>query len=334
MAIARVETAVFEPETLPPGVVVAVALTPSVLAGLVFFKLLAVESLTLAIALGGLSQVLAWRLRLGTGLTPLVAAVIAVALLGPGAPPEWVALAAALGAALEVARRRWLPSLRADAGITAAAAVFLASRGVTAAYLNPGRLKPLAEPIRLWSTYYGGASAPIDPVRLYVGNVPGPMFATSLLAVIIGAAWLWYAHRLSLAVLLGFAAGATIPIVLWDWNPAYQLDSGPGWFVISLLLADRAHLPDSRASRPLLGLAAGVTGVGLRRQGFGIEAIFLAVAGLQLAVAAVEGAEWAVLHRSRLNRSLRAIRRTPSGGATPGAGRARREPANARYRGV
>jgi hypothetical protein len=255
--------------------------------------------------------------------------------MGPGSPPSWVAVAAALGGALEVARRHWLPSLRADAGIAAAAAVFLASRGLTAAYLNPGGLKPLAEPIRLWSSYYGGASAPIDPVRLYVGNVPGPMFATSLLAVIIGAAWLWYAQRLSLAVLLGFAAGAAIPIALWHWDPAYQLDSGPGWFVISLLLADRAQLPDSRASRPLLGLAAGVTGVGLRRQGFGIEAIFLAVAGLQLAVATVEGAEWAVLHRRSLSRSIRAIRRTPSGsGATAGGSRTRREPANARYRGA
>jgi hypothetical protein len=327
--------AVFEPETLPPGLVVAIAVTPSVLAGLVFFKVLAVEALTLALAIGGLLQVLAWRLRLGSGIAPLVATVIAVALLGPAAPPAWIGVAAALGGALELARRRWLPSLRMEAGLVAAVAVFLASRGLTAAYLNPGGLKPLAEPIRLWSAYYGGAAAPIDPVRLYVGNVPGPMFATSLVAVVIGAAWLWYAHRLSLAVLLGFGAGAAIPIALWHWNPGYQLDSGPAWFVIALLLADRAYLPDSRASRPLLGFAAGIAGVGVRRQGFGIEAVFAAVTGLQLAVAAVEGAEWAVVHRSNLFGSIKTVHPAPSRSSPAGRRRQSPEPAaNARYRGA
>lgn len=307
--LSRVEKAVFEPETLPDGAVLALALVPSVLAGLAFFDLRAAEALAIALVAGGVLQVGAWRLRLGLTITPTVAAVVSVALLGPAAPRPWVAVAAALGGSLELARLRWLRDTRLQTGLLAAALVFLASRGLTAAYLNPGRLKPLAEPIRLWTTYAQPGAAPIDPVRLYVGNVPGPMFATSLVAVIIGAAWLWYARRLSLAVVLGFLAGAAIPITLWHWNPGYQLDSGPSWFVVALLLADREGLPRSRAPRPLLGLAAGVVGVGLRNEGLGIEAMLLAGAGLQLAMVAVEGAEWLVVHRAGIIGAASALRR-------------------------
>jgi NQR2, RnfD, RnfE family len=306
----RVEKALFEPESLPPGTVLALALLPACLAGLVFFKLYAAQALAIAIALG-LAAILAARLlRVKAGVTPLVAAVVAVALAGAAAPPAWIALSAALGAGLELARLRWLPRMRVQAGLVAGVALFLGSRGLTAVYLNPGRLRPLAEPIRLWSAYANPDAVPIDPVRLYVGNVPGPMLATSLLAMVVGAAWLWYARRLSLAVLVAFLVGAAIPITLWRWNAGYQLDSGPTWFAVALVLADRHSLPGSRAARLVLGLAAGVTGVGLRQQGLGVEAMFLTVAGLQLTVAVVEGATWLLTHRRRVAGRIVALRRS------------------------
>ena len=299
-ALLRVDRAVFEPASLPDGAVFAIGLVPAVAAGLFFFGTRAAVALAVAAAAGVVFQLGSRVLALGPGVGPAIAPLVAVALLGPAAPIEWIAIAATLAGALELARRRWLPSVRAQAGLLAAVAVFLASRGLTSAYLNPGRLRPLAEPIRLWETLGSPAAAPIDAVRLYVGNVPGPMFATSLLAVLVGAAWLWYARRLSLAVLVAFVAGAALPIAIWHWNAAYQLESGPAWFVVALLLADRANLPTSRAARPLLGLAAGLAGVGLRNEGLGIEAMMLAGAGLQLTVAGVSGLGWLLLHRRRM----------------------------------
>src|SRR6266581_4117975 len=106
---------------------------------------------------------------------------------------------------------------------------------------------------------------------LYVGNVPGPVFATSLLAVAIGVAWLAYARRVSLVVLVAFLAGAALAIYSFHWDPLFQLDSGPTWFVAGLLLADRRLLPGAWSPRPLLGLAGGLFAVGLRRNGYGIE---------------------------------------------------------------
>ena len=289
------EKAAFKPTELPPAAAIAIAIAPSVVMGLVFFKVAALIMLALAVGAGSLAHLGARLARLPMETSPILPAVIAVALAGAATPLHWVLLLAVAGAVLELGRARWLPSVRIQAGLVAFAAIFLATGGATIAYLTPTGLKPLAEPIRFW-VVYGGTSA-FDPIRLYVGNVPGPVFATSLMAVVIGAAWLWYAGRLSPAVGIAFALGAALPITILRWNPAFQLESGPAWFAVLLLLADRRFLPNSNAARPLLGLAAGVAGVAPRVNGFGVEAVFLAVAGLQLSVALLEGAEW--LRRNR-----------------------------------
>ena len=86
-------------------------------------------------------------------------------------------------------------------------------------------------------------------------------------------------------MLVTFLLGALIPIYLFHWDYAFQLDSGPTWFVAAFLLADRRLLPGSWAIRPVLGLGAGLLAVGLRRNGYGMEAAFFAVAGVQVVMA-------------------------------------------------
>ena len=148
----------------------------------------------------------------------------------------------------------------------------------------------------------------IATYQSFAGNVPGPVFATSLLAVAIGAAWFAYARRLSLVVLVTFLLGALVPIYLFHWDYAFQLDSGPTWFVAAFLLADRRLLPGSWAIRPVLGLGAGLLAVGLRRNGYGIEAAFFAVAGVQLVMALFVVVFWGgslVSERMKRTRRLR-----------------------------
>ena len=80
------------------------------------------------------------------------------------------------------------------------------------------------------------------------------------------------------------------------------------------------------AARPLIGLVAGVVAMAVRARGVGIEGAILAVAGIQLAIAIVEGVAWVVVNRRRvwtgirslgsvgipLNNPLRRARRTTS----------------------
>jgi len=288
-AAAVLDRAAFKPASLPNDLITGIALAPPVTAGLIIFKAPALEMLAVALAVGAAGQIAAywlWRKQIPhTQASPVIAAIFGVALVGAGASIATSIEIAFLAVILELLRARYIPAIRAQTGLFAYALVALITRGAPYVYLNPASGKPFGDPINIWFHFFSAPSAPIDPIRLYVGNVPGPVFATSLLAVAIGAAWFAYARRLSLVVLVTFLLGALVPIYAFHWDYAFQLDSGPTWFVAALLLADRRLLPGSWAIRPVLGLGAGLLAIGLRRNGYGIEAAFFAVAGVQVVMA-------------------------------------------------
>src|SRR5690348_7239075 len=101
-----------EPESAPPSVVAGLALAPPVVAGLILFRLTALEVLAIAVA-AGLGAHLAARL-LGQPLagTPLLPALVGVAMVGSGASPAWAAAVAVAAAAFELGRARFVPAAR------------------------------------------------------------------------------------------------------------------------------------------------------------------------------------------------------------------------------
>lgn len=268
------------------GLVAGFALLPPVAAGLILFRVVALEMLAAALIFAVAGHLAARLSGLPVVASLVPPAVIGVAMVGPKAPLAWPALVAALAVTGELARGRFAPNARIQVGIAAYALVLLVS--------------------------WGGAGAPVvaswpgsvaDPVQLYVGNVPGPVFATSLLGVIVGAAWLWYARRLSLLVILTFLAGALVPIGLLGWSAGYLLLSGPLWFAAALVLADRDALPASPVGRPLLGLVAGAIALTVRSRG--VEGTLLTVGTLQLLIAGGRGGRWLLANRREVRARLR-----------------------------
>jgi hypothetical protein len=298
------DRAAFSPDTLPDDLVIGLALTPSVIAGLILFKVAAAEMLAIALVIG-ISAQLVCRFLFRKYIprpeaNPLIAAIIGVALVGPGASLLISVEIALLAVVLEGLRARYTPAVHAQPGLIAYAVIALVTRGGPFAYINPANGRPFDDPIAVWSKFFPPGSAPIDPIKLYVGNVPGPVFATSLMAIVIGVAWLAYARRLSPVVTLCF---------LFHWDFLFQLDSGPLWFVGALILSDRRLLPDSWASRPILGFGAGIISLGLRNRGYGVEAAFLTVAGLQTLIAMVVVAVWTISGTSRRRERSRRLRK-------------------------
>jgi len=313
-AAAALDRAAFKPASLPADLITGIALAPPVIAGLIIFKAPALEMLAIALAIGAAGQgfaLVAWRKHVPRlRASPLMAAVFGVALVGTGAALVTSVEIALIAVILELLRARFIPAIRAQAGLLAYAGIALVTRGAPFKYINPASGLPFGDPINVWYHFFSPASAPIDPIRLYVGNVPGPVFATSLLAVAIGAAWFAYARRLSLVVLITFLGGGLLAVYLLRWDYMFQLDSGPMWFVAALMLADRRLLPGSWAIRPFLGFAAGLLAVGLRRSGYGIEATFLTVAATQAAMAVLVVAYWGMsVATERWKRSRRLRRR-------------------------
>ena len=310
---AWLDRAAFKPASLPDDLVTGIALLPAVVAGLIIFRLPAAEMLGIAAAAGTVGLIIAhwlWRHQFPhPGASPLIAAIFGVALIGAGASLLVAVEIAVLAVALELLRARYMPGVRAQAGLLAYAAIALATRGAPFTYFDPNGGTNVQDPIGTWHHFFSPASATsISPMYLYVGNVPGPVFATSLLAVAIGVAWLAYARRVSLVVLVTFLAGAGLAIYTLHWDALFQLDSGPTWFVAGLLLADRRLLPESWSVRPVLGFAAGLFAVGLRRNGYGIEAAFFTVATVQAVMAIVVIVYWSAsvtMERWKRTRRLR-----------------------------
>ena len=306
-ALTHIKRVGAEPETASPWLVGALAFVPPVVAGVVFFRLEAVAVLGIAVVTGLTAHVAARLLDQPLDGTPLLPAVVGAALVGSGAPLPWALAVAIVAAAFELGRARFVPGARLQVGLVAYAVVVLISRGGPAVYVTSDGA-PAAEPIRLWLQLASAGAAPIDAVRLYVGNVAGPILATSMLAVAVGAAWLWYSRRLSLLVVLTFLAGAMVPIVAGHWSAGYQLDSGPLWFVAALVLADRQTLPASGVGRPLLGFLAGLAAIAVRTRGLAIEASLVAVAAMQVLMVAVQGLDWVRHHRDETRARLRELR--------------------------
>ena len=307
------DKAAFSPDTLPDDLVIGLALLPSVVAGVIFFKLAALEMLIIALVIGIAAQ-LATRLLFRTFIprpeaSPLIAAIIGVALVGPGASLIISVEITLLAVVLEGLRARYTPAVHAQPGLIAYAVIALVTRGGPFAYINPANGAPFKDPIGIWWSFFSHGAAPIDPIKLYVGNVPGPVFATSLMAVVIGVAWLAYARRLSPVVTLCFLLGAIVPIALFNWDFVFHLDSGPLWFVGALILSDRRLLPDSWASRPILGFVAGILSLGLRNRGYGIEAAFFTVATLQALIAVIVVMVWTISGTSRRRERGRLLRK-------------------------
>jgi hypothetical protein len=296
------DRAFFRPESLHPDTVTGLALAGPVIAGLILFRQPAFEFLGMAIAIGGAVHLGAGFLRVKLETSPMLVALVGVALCGPLSPPVWPALIALTAAVLEVARSYYWPRARIHTGVVAYALAYLAAGGAMAAYQRPGSPRMFPEPIAQWSQFYGGATHFIEPITLYVGNVAGPVFATSLLAVVIGMAWLWYARRLSLLAATSFLTAGVLMAAALGYDPVFQLDSGPAWFVVGFALCDRRLLPEQPLARPLMAAAAGVIGVGLRAAHFYVEALFLAVAAIEVIYLLLELVAFATWRLLRLNR--------------------------------
>jgi hypothetical protein len=84
-----------------------------------------------------------------------------------------------------------------------------------------------------------------------------------------------------LAVVSFLLAGALMAAAL-RYDPIFQLDSGPTWFVVGYALCDRRMLPGHPLARPVLAMTVGVVGVGLRAAHLYIEALFVTVAVVEV----------------------------------------------------
>ena len=76
----------FEPAQLPTAAVAAIAFGPSVVMGLVFFKVAALVMLAVAVGAGSLAHLGARLAKLPLETSPILPAVVGMALINPATP--------------------------------------------------------------------------------------------------------------------------------------------------------------------------------------------------------------------------------------------------------
>lgn len=313
-----------QPEQLSYDLGYALALAPLIAAGLIFFRQDAVLIFAVAF-LAGVVCLLALQLgRLTFGLPawvghkashPLVASFLIACFLSPRTPLWLTATAVIIFVLLDTIVWPQLQRVMLHPALIVFGLLFIAERQVGVTFVNPFDGRRLGDPLTLWYQL----RIIVDPVKLYVGNVPGPLGATSAGAVLLGLIYLWYARKISLGIVLGFLTGVAIPAAVIGSDVAFQLSSGPALFVAGLIAADRRRVLLAEPFTFVFGLAAGALTMVLRGYGQGQEAAWQSLLAISLIVTVFLRVRAVLRSRSHAGTGGRSLRSLPvaSGQAGP-----------------
>jgi hypothetical protein len=186
--------------------------------------------------------------------------------------------------------------------------LFVIDRQLGVGFVNPFDGRHLEEPLMLWYRFGGNI---IDPVKLYVGNVPGPIGVTSAGAVLLGVTYLWYARKISLGIVAGFLCGVAAVALAIRSDLGFQLASGPSLFLAGYVAADRRRVLISESQALLFGAAAGVATMILRFYGQGLQAAWMGLAVASLVVTIILRAQLLLRGRGRAASGSTQLRALP-----------------------
>jgi hypothetical protein len=135
-------------------------------------------------------------------------------------------------------------------------------------YVGPFQLRPMLDPIALWTKF----QLEIDPLRLYTGNVAGPLGATSMGLAMIGFVVLAYVKKASWAFLVSFFVPIALAVAATRQSLSTYLVSGAAVVFAGLVAAETRKLPPTIWWKIGAGLAAGLLSAALLLRGAGYEA--------------------------------------------------------------
>jgi len=302
-----------QPEQLNYDLAYALTLLPLVIAGIIFF--LQDALLLFAISfLAGIVCLLALQLaRLTFGLPawigykathPLVASVL-VACFFPPRTPAWVAATMViLFIVIDTIVWPQLQRVMLHPALIVFGILFLIQRQLGFGYVNPFDGRHLDDPLTLWYKL----QLVIDPVKLYVGNVPGPLGVTSAGTVLVGVIYLWYTRKISLGLVTGFLCGIAALALVIRSDLGFQLASGPSLFLAGYVAADRRRVLIPERLTFAFGLAAGTATMILRWYGEGQQAAWQGLLLVGVVATIALRARDLMRGRIRLARPSRALR--------------------------
>jgi hypothetical protein len=147
-------------------------------------------------------------------------------------------------------------------------------------YVGPFQLRPQIDPIALWTKF----QLELDPLRLYTGNVAGPLGATSFGLAMIGFVLLAYIRKASWAFLMLFFAPIAVAMAITRQSLPTYLINGAAVVFAGVVAAETRKLPPAIWWKGGAGLLAGTLSAVLLLRGAGYEAYGAGVLGVLLLV--------------------------------------------------
>ncbi|HEV3234219.1 MAG TPA: hypothetical protein VG329_06690 [Candidatus Dormibacteraeota bacterium] len=265
------------------------------LGALYFFRLSAAETLGAAVGSGlvvlvvlyiGFHQVGVRQFsRLWPGASRgLATALLVACLCPPGLPPALVAVLGGLAVLSEGVQRRLAAPVALNGVLIAWGIAWLWWARTDMTLLAPITMRPQDEPIMLWTQF----QLQIDPLRLYAGNVAGPIGATSFGLATVGVLVLGYARRVSWLYLAGFLVAPVAALAANHQPLEVYLLCGEGVVLVGIVGAEVGRLPQAWHFRLAAGLLGGAIAAVLFVRGLGAVAYGIGVLGAAVVLTALQ----------------------------------------------
>ncbi|SDL63372.1 RnfABCDGE type electron transport complex subunit D, partial [Halarsenatibacter silvermanii] len=100
--------------------------------------------------------------------------------------------------------------------------------------------------------------------ELFIGTVPGSIGETSALALLIGAAYLYYRGYLDLRISIPYILAAAVTAIILGINPVYTILAGSLIIGAFFIATDMVSSPATRSGRIVYGIGCGVLTVVIR----------------------------------------------------------------------
>ncbi|HQE35981.1 MAG TPA: RnfABCDGE type electron transport complex subunit D, partial [Limnochordia bacterium] len=263
---------------------VLIALTPAVIAGLVFFGLPAFKVLLLS----SLSAILTEALILRAPLTPRgifgdgSAAVtgLLVGLILPSTVAWWVPI---VGSVLAIALVKWafggLGHNIFNPALGARAILLLAFTSQLVKFTAPFEAVTAATPLLSTRSFSWS---------LVWGNVGGSIGETSVIAILLGAAYLLYKGHINWRNPVGYVGSAFILALLWGLDPWYTITAGGLLFAAVFMATDMVTSPVTPLGQLIFGIGCGLLTMVIRQFTSLPEGVTFAVLTMNALAPAIE----------------------------------------------
>jgi len=116
--------------------------------------------------------------------------------------------------------------------------------------------------------------------NLFIGNVPGSIGEVSALALLLGAAYLFYNKYANWRAPAGVLSAVAVMALLNGQNPLFHIFSGSIIFGAFFMATDPVTSPKSDEGRWIFGIAIGVLIMAMRYWGWAVEGTTFAIIGM------------------------------------------------------